>query len=271
MQLFFCMKNRIKITAKYCKSLKNVGIAVMFWNFKDNFEKGWQFHLLYSLSVGFTIHWLYPLKKGKNLLLRTASNGEATVLEIWGMRSTLSLPILSDPFWPIVEVPVRVPSMSQIEPVSSVWDEARSDGEATVLEIWGIRSTLSLPILSDPFWPIVEVPVRVPSMSQIEPVSSVWDEARSDGEATVLDIWGMRSTLSLPILSDPFWPIVEVLVRVPSMNQIEPMSSVWNEARSDGEATVLDIWGMRSTISLSLLPGPILLRLEVAFRVPSMD
>ena len=44
------------------------------------------------------------------------SNGEVPViLELWGMRSTPSLPSLPDPLWPGVVVPFRALSMTQIE------------------------------------------------------------------------------------------------------------------------------------------------------------
>ena len=38
------------------------------------------------------------------------------MLEIWGMWSTPSLPLLPGPLWPGVVVPDRVLSMGQIEP-----------------------------------------------------------------------------------------------------------------------------------------------------------
>ena len=41
----------------------------------------------------------------------------------------------------------------------------RSDGEAPVmLEIWGMRSTLSLPLLPGPLWPVMTAPDRALSM-----------------------------------------------------------------------------------------------------------
>ena len=44
------------------------------------------------------------------------SNGEVpAMLELWGMRSTPSLPSLPGPFWPGVVAPDRVLSMGQIE------------------------------------------------------------------------------------------------------------------------------------------------------------
>ena len=45
----------------------------------------------------------------------TSSNGKAPVLKIWGLSSNSSLPLLSDPFWPRVVVPISIPSMSQID------------------------------------------------------------------------------------------------------------------------------------------------------------
>ena len=49
------------------------------------------------------------------------------------------------------------------------YDTKRSDCEAPVmLELWGMRSTPSLPSLLGPFRPGVVAPDRVPSMGQIE-------------------------------------------------------------------------------------------------------
>ena len=43
-----------------------------------------------------------------------------------------------------------------------------SDGKAPVLELWGMGSTPSLPLLPGPLWPGVVVPYRVLSMGHIE-------------------------------------------------------------------------------------------------------
>ena len=43
-----------------------------------------------------------------------------------------------------------------------------SDGEALALEIWGMWSTLSLPLLPGPLWHRMVAPDRVQSMGQIE-------------------------------------------------------------------------------------------------------
>ena len=43
------------------------------------------------------------------------SNGEAPAVEIWGIHSAPSLPLLQAPFWPAVVGPDRVLSMGQIE------------------------------------------------------------------------------------------------------------------------------------------------------------
>ena len=48
----------------------------------------------------------------------------------------------------------------------------------------------------------------------------VYDTKPSDDEATVLELWGMLSIPSSPLLRGPLWPSVVVLVRVPSMGQI---------------------------------------------------
>ena len=42
------------------------------------------------------------------------------------------------------------------------------DGKAPVLDIWGILSTPSLPLLPDPLWPGVVAPESVQSVGQIE-------------------------------------------------------------------------------------------------------
>ena len=50
-----------------------------------------------------------------------------------------------------------------------------------------------------------------------------YDPKQSDGEAPVmLKLWGMRSTLSLPLLPGPLWPGEVASDRVLSMCQIEP-------------------------------------------------
>ena len=49
------------------------------------------------------------------------------------------------------------------------YDTKQSDGKVpVVLELWGMRSTPSLPLLPDPLWPGVVAPDRVLSMDQIE-------------------------------------------------------------------------------------------------------
>ena len=51
----------------------------------------------------------------------------------------------------------------------SWYDTKQSNGEAPVmLELWGIRSTSSLPSLPGPLWPGVAAPDWVLSMGQIE-------------------------------------------------------------------------------------------------------
>ena len=47
------------------------------------------------------------------------------------------------------------------------YDIKQSDGEAPALEVWGMWSTLSLPLLPGPLWPKVVAPDRVLSMGQI--------------------------------------------------------------------------------------------------------
>ena len=49
------------------------------------------------------------------------------------------------------------------------YDTKQFDDEAPVmLELWGMQSTPSLPLLPDPLWPRVVVPDRILSMGQIE-------------------------------------------------------------------------------------------------------
>ena len=49
------------------------------------------------------------------------------------------------------------------------YDPKQSDGETLVmLELWGMQSTPSLPLLPDPLRPRVVVPDRVLSIGQIE-------------------------------------------------------------------------------------------------------
>ena len=100
------------------------------------------------------------------------------------------------------------------------YDIKPSDGEAPGLEMW---STPLLPLLPGPLWPRAVAPNRVQSLGN--PFS--WDcrihrlhlcrEVRhhnncpgydikpSDGEALALEIWGMWSIPSLPLLSCPLW------------------------------------------------------------------
>ena len=51
---------------------------------------------------------------------------------------------------------------------SCVWHKTASDGEVSVLEILGVLSTPSLLLLPGPHWLEVVVPVKVPSVGQID-------------------------------------------------------------------------------------------------------
>ena len=42
-------------------------------------------------------------------------NGGASILELWGMWNNPSLTLLPGPLWPIVLIPIKVPSMDQTE------------------------------------------------------------------------------------------------------------------------------------------------------------
>ena len=48
------------------------------------------------------------------------------------------------------------------------YDTKQSDDETPVLELWGMWSTPSLPLLTGPFWPGGVAPDRVLSMDQIK-------------------------------------------------------------------------------------------------------
>ena len=49
------------------------------------------------------------------------------------------------------------------------YDTKQSDGEVPVmLEFWGMRNTLLLPLLSAPLWPVMVAPDKTISMGKIE-------------------------------------------------------------------------------------------------------
>ena len=52
-------------------------------------------------------------------------------------------------------------------------------------------------------------------------VSWVWHETASNGEAWFLEFLEMLTVPSLPLLPDSLWPWVVVLVRFPSIAQID--------------------------------------------------
>ena len=52
-----------------------------------------------------------------------------------------------------------------------------------------------------------------------------FDIKQSHGEAPDLEIWGMRSTLSLPLLPGQLWPGVVTTDRIISMGQLEQAMS----------------------------------------------
>ena len=59
----------------------------------------------------------------------------------------------------------------------SGYDTKQSDGDVPViLELWGMRSTPSLPSLPGPLWPGMVAPYRVLSMGQIELNCAFFDE-----------------------------------------------------------------------------------------------
>ena len=75
-----------------------------------------------------------------------------------------------DSAWVSVEYTDRI-SANELDPTneSPVYDNKQSDDEASVmLELWGRRSTSSLPSLSGSLWPRVVAPDRVLFMGKIE-------------------------------------------------------------------------------------------------------
>ena len=100
--------------------------------------------------------------------------------------------------------------------VSSVWHKIRSDGE-----IWSVESSFIIIIITLVSTPVQSGSVRVLSKGQIELVSWVWHSTTSDGETPVLELWGMWSIPSLPLLSDLLWLGVALPARVPSSSQIK--------------------------------------------------
>ena len=61
----------------------------------------------------------------------------------------------------------------------------------------------------------------------------IYDIKQSDGEASVmLDLWGMQSTPSLPLLPGPLWPGVAAPHRVPSIDQIDLFDSIYVSNRT---------------------------------------
>ena len=106
------------------------------------------------------------------------------MLELWGMQRTPLLPSLPGLLWPRGESPDRVLSMGcpvgwgcrihrlllcrGVRPPANEcpgYDTKQSDGEVpAMLELWGMQSTPSLPLLPGPLWPGVVAPDRALSM-----------------------------------------------------------------------------------------------------------
>ena len=89
-----------------------------------------------------------------------------------------------------------------------------------------------------------------------------YDTKSSDGEIPVLELWRMWKTSLLPT---SLWPRLVFAVLVRSMitqsgkrgNTPRNERPVYDIKQSDGELPVmLGLWGMRSILSLPLLPGP---------------
>ena len=121
------------------------------------------------------------------------ANGKVQVmLQLWRMQSTYSLPLLPGPLWLGVVEPDWVLSLVRpfpplnphfhrpsgrrqrqiLGPIfwlnRTVWlwmGTKQSDGEVPqMVELWGIRSTPSLPLLPAPLWPGMVAPDRALSL-----------------------------------------------------------------------------------------------------------
>ena len=114
------------------------------------------------------------------------------------------------------------------------YDTIPSKDDGPVLELSETQST-SLLLLPGPLWPRVVVPVRVPSMSQIElfktllylePFNCEWKMLNTIISNCIwwwgfsLGVWRM-CTPSLLLFTGTLWPRLVVPVMVPSMGQIE--------------------------------------------------
>ena len=221
----------------------------------------------------------------------TAFDGEAQVLELWGVWSTSSMPLLPSPLLDSVhsETWTHDPFFTSGKPSSSnhmlyqlsyktPW--TAFDGEAQVLELWGVWSTSSMPLLPSPLLDSVhsETWTHDPFFTSGKPSSSnhmlyqlsyktPW--SAFDGEAQVLELWGVWSTSSMPLLPSPLLDSVhsETWTHDPFFTSGKPSSSnhmlyqlscktPWSAF--DGEAQVLELWGVWSTSSMPLLPNPLL-------------
>ena len=138
-------------------------------------------------------------------------DGEASVQKLWGIWNISSLPWLPGPLW--TPYAVRVLFIGRIELAS---DGNVSNGNAWVLEVWGMWSTPSLILLPGLLYLEMISLQRGKTPSPNE--CPGFDTKQSDGEVpAVLELWGMRSTPSLPSLPGPLWPGVVAPDRALSM------------------------------------------------------
>ena len=77
----------------------------------ENINPFWISHCYWCLEYADCIFYR-PTEGVSWVWHKTASNGEALVLEPWGYRVIFSLVLLPGPLWPGMLVPVRVPSMN---------------------------------------------------------------------------------------------------------------------------------------------------------------
>ena len=135
------------------------------------------------------------------------------MLELWGMRSTPSLPSIPGTLWSRVVAPDRVLSMGQIE-------------LNCVLMLNWITWNKTVFTFNSVYCPVGRGCRihRLHLCRVVRPSNECprYDNKQSDGEVPVmLVLWGMWSNSSLPSLPGPLWPGVVASDWVLTMGQIE--------------------------------------------------
>ena len=154
----FCKRD--KVTCKY-----KVIFCFIYWQKIKNFFKGFLVRTLNCngcealWNVELTLNWW--LLSGS--LWPIAWYCETTKWSWWSSRLGLQNSLTASLQMGKTPSPNECPG----------YDTKQSDGEALVLEFWGMWSSSSLPSLPGPLWPGVLASDRVLSMSQIEVFESV--------------------------------------------------------------------------------------------------